>query len=207
MRHGHIGQDLVVIAAALGGFLLYASAHAQQPQEQAQPPQAPKEGEPPLGTASFTPPSSAEEAPLTAETFVVRAAIANMAEVELGKLALSRSSDPAVQAYARMMVDQHGRAQQDLKNAAAEAKIALPATVDEKHRKLAQKLASLSGADFDREYAKAMAAGHDDAVALFDAAAHAKNLPSSLQAFASRTLPVVRQHRDAAQQLYSGQAG
>jgi putative membrane protein len=192
MRHRPI-----VAAAALSGLLLSAPLSAQQP----------KEGEPPLGTASFTPPTATEEAPLSPESFVVRAAITNMAEIELGKLALSRSTDTNVQAYARKMIDEHARAQEALKKAAGEAKIAMPATVDDKHRKLQQKLAALGGRDFDQEYAKAMAAGHDDAVALFDGATHAKNMPPSLQTFASRTLPIVRQHRDAAQHLYSSHPG
>jgi putative membrane protein len=193
-------QGPLISAAALSGFLVFAPAlQAQQSQQE--------QTKPPLGTASFEPPTAMEEAPLTAETFVVRAAIANMAEIDLGKLALSRSADPGVQAYARKMIDEHGRAQKELEHAAAQAKIALPATVDEKHRKLQQELAALGGEDFDRQYAKVMAAGHDDAVALFDAAAHSKSLPPVLQTFASRTLPVVRQHRDAAQRLYSSKAG
>ena len=48
----------------------------------------------PLGTASFTPPEANAKSPvLTPQTFVTRAAVANMAEIEASQLALERSGD------------------------------------------------------------------------------------------------------------------
>ena len=38
---------------------------------------------PPLGTASFTPPPDQDKQPLSATSFVTRAAVTNMAEMEL----------------------------------------------------------------------------------------------------------------------------
>jgi putative membrane protein len=126
--------------------------------------------------------------------------------VELGQLAMKRSSDPRVQTFARTMVEQHQRSLQDLRAAAADAKVALPGSVDEKHREVVQSLKSLQGEEFDTQYAKAMAKGHDEAVALFDAAANSDKLPESLHSYAARTLPVVRSHRDAAHQLHASEA-
>ena len=161
---------------------------------------------PPLGTASFNPPPSVENEPLTANTFVIRAAIASMAEIELGQLAMKRASDPRVQTFARTMVEQHQKSLQDLRSAAAEAKVALPGTVDEKHREVVQSLKSLQGEEFDAAYSKAMAKGHDEAVALFDAAKHSSKLPESLHEYAARALPVIQAHRDAAQELHASEA-
>ena len=193
-------RSLLIAAAPLALIVQLATAAEETKQQPADP------TPPPLGTASFTPPPAVEEEPLTANTFVVRAAVANMAEVELGQLAAARSTDPKVQAFARKMVEQHGQSLQQLRAAAADAKIALPATVDEKHRELKQSLSSLQGEEFDAAYAKAMAKGHDEAVALFDAAAHASKLPESLRAYAAKALPVVRQHRDGAQELHASEA-
>jgi putative membrane protein len=161
---------------------------------------------PPLGTASFEPPPVVHEVPLTANTFAIRAALAHMTEIELGELALARSKDPRVQAFARRMASDHRKSLEQLKRIVAEAKVALPGTLDEKHRKLKESLASLQGKEFDNAYAKAMAEGHDEAVALFDAAAHSDELPNAMRQYASSTLPTVREHRNAAHELHEAQA-
>lgn len=177
---------------------LYQIGLAQQPP--AQPP--------PRGTASFEPPPSlAEDAPLTAQTFVIRAAIANMAEMELADLALSRSHDAALQGYARKMRDEHWRAQEKLRTVAADLQIALPAMVDKKHQDLKDALKRASADQFDAGYVKAIVSGHDQAVALFDAAAALKTLPQPLQRYAVEMLPIVKKHRDAAYALQSRRGG
>ena len=75
--------------------LLCQTALAQQPQQREPVDPTP----PPRGTASFEPPPSlAEDAPLTAQTFVIRAAIVNMAETDLAELALAfRRTEPMPQ--------------------------------------------------------------------------------------------------------------
>jgi putative membrane protein len=157
---------------------------------------------PPRGTSSFQPPPTlAEDAPLTAQTFVVRAGIVNIAETDLAELALRRSHDSAIQAFARKMLDQHRQSQAKLRAAAADAKVALPAMVDKKHQETKDSLTRLPDAEFDAAYVKAMVSGHDEAVALFDAAARSASLPKVLQSYAVNVLPVVREHRDAAHAL------
>ena len=157
---------------------------------------------PPRGTASFEPPQAlVEDAPLTAQTFVIRAAIANMSEAELAELALSRSHDAAIQSYARSMMDEHRRAQEKLRAVAADTKIALPAMVDKKHQDLKESLKRSEPDEFDAGYIKAIVSGHDQAVALFDAASQSKTLPQPLQRYAIEMLPVIRNHRNAAYAL------
>jgi putative membrane protein len=166
-----------------------------------QPPGQP----PPRGTASFEPPPAlAEDAPLTPQTFVVRAAIVNISETELAELALSRSQNAAIQSFARKMLDEHRRAQEKLRVVAVESKIALPGKADKKHQDVKASLKRAAADEFDAEFVKAMVAGHDDAVALFDGAARAKTLTQPLQRYAVEMLPVVRNHRDAAYALQSG---
>lgn len=161
---------------------------------------------PPRGTASFEPPPAlVEDAPLTAQTFVIRAAIVNMAQTELADLALSRSHDAGLQAYARNMRDEHWRAQEKLRAVAGDASIAMPAMLDKKHQDLKDALKRAPADEFDAGYVKAIVAGHDEAVALFDAAASSKMkaLPESFRRYASEMLPIVRKHRDAAYALQS----
>jgi putative membrane protein len=193
-----ITMRLRSILFALPVLMLCQFASAQQAPSQQSPP--------PRGTASFEPPPSlAEDAPLTAQTFVIRATIVNMAETELADLALSRSHDATLQAYARKMRDEHWRAQEKLRAVAGEAKIALPAMLDKKHQDLKDELKRAPADEFDAGYVKAIVAGHDEAVALFDAAASSKMkaLPESFRRYAAEMLPIVRSHRDAAHALQS----
>src|SRR5687767_4264229 len=139
--------------------LLCQTALAQQPQQREPVDPTP----PPRGTASFEPPPSlAEDAPLTAQTFVIRAAIVNMAETDLAELALTRSQNAAVQGFARKMRDEHRRAQEKLRTVAVDTRIALPAMVDKKHQGLADALKRGEVDKFDAGYIKAMVSGRSE---------------------------------------------
>lgn len=153
-----------------------------------------KESPPPLGTASFIPPESKKHEPLTPENFVVRAAIANLAEIQASEMALEKSGDKAVRALATRLVTDHKAAQAKLKRVAGEVKVALPGTVDEDTRKQQTQLKELVGVDFDRSYLDLMHAGHDQALELFKQASQA-NLPPSFKSYASETSKVVQAHR------------
>lgn len=87
------------------------------------------------------------------------------AEVQLAKLAADHASNPDVKAFARMMIDDHTKAGDELKQIASQ--YAIPqdeAKVDDKHQNLMDKLSKLNGADFDKEYMNAMVDDHEDAV-------------------------------------------
>jgi putative membrane protein len=186
MKHSRPWPGLVVLTALVA--LPVASQDTRSEQR--------KESPPPLGTASFTPPESKKQEPLTPENFVVRAAIANMSEIELSELALEKSADPALRKYATQIIQDHKAAQAKLKAVAAPAKIALPGTVDEAHRKQKQALAEKVGVEFDREYVSLMQTGHDEAIKLMSSAAKSQELEASLQGYANETLKTVQRHRD-----------
>lgn len=87
------------------------------------------------------------------------------AEVELGKFAEQRASSPQVKRFARMMVDDHTKAGEQLKQIAATYDIQPDTSKgSDKAQDLMDKLSKLKGADFDREYISAMVDNHSDAV-------------------------------------------
>ncbi len=102
------------------------------------------------------------------QKFVEKAAMSNMAEIELGQLAQSRAQDPEVKQFAQMMIDTHTRAQTELQQAASSSGITVPSSLDEKHQKAQQKLSNLNGAEFDREYMKLMVKSHKDTQKLLE---------------------------------------
>jgi putative membrane protein len=97
------------------------------------------------------------------QSFVEKASIANMAEIQLGQLAAERAQNPQVKQFAQTMVDDHTKAQEQLKTVASNQNIPIPSALDGKHQKLHDKLAKLQGAEFDRAYMDAMVDGHKDA--------------------------------------------
>jgi putative membrane protein len=90
-----------------------------------------------------------------------------------------------------------------LKKIAGAENLTLPQSLDAEHQALKEKLSDLKGEAFDREYAKAMAKGHDKAVALFETASQAAQLPAELKEFAAATLPTLKEHMEMAHDLRS----
>jgi len=90
--------------------------------------------------------------------------MANMAEVELGQMAATRATNPEVKSFAQMMVDQHTQANKELSPIAQQKGVPQPTELDGKHKKMADRLSKLQGAEFDRQFMKTMVDGHKDAL-------------------------------------------
>lgn len=94
--------------------------------------------------------------------FVKDIATANIAEVELGRMALDKAVNPDVKKFAQMMIDDHTKANEELTALASKDNIAVPSGLDDKHNDLRDELAKKTGADFDKDYIDAMVDGHQD---------------------------------------------
>jgi putative membrane protein len=94
------------------------------------------------------------------QEWVERAARANMAEIELGKLAEQRAENPQVKQFARMMVDEHTKALNELKEIASRDKIQMPAALDDDAQDTAKDLGEKRGMDFDKAYMERMIDDH-----------------------------------------------
>ncbi len=97
------------------------------------------------------------------QQFVQKATLANMAEIQLGQLALQHAQDSQVKQFAQMMVDDHTRALEQLRTVTSSQGLQVPSELDGKHQKLHDKLSKLQGAEFDRAYMDAMVDAHKDA--------------------------------------------
>jgi putative membrane protein len=125
--------------------------------------------------------------------FVMTAALGGMAEVELGRLAAQKGASDEVRQFGRRMVDDHTKANGELTSVASAKGMTLPTTLDPKHQAEAQKLSALAGEKFDREYVKMMLKDHKKAVDEFEREA-SRGADADLKAFASATLPTLREH-------------
>ena len=130
--------------------------------------------------------------------FAVYTADAGMLEVELGKLAQTNASSPEVKKFAQMMVDEHSKANDELKAVAQQKNITLPPTLGEKCQKKYNDLAEEKGHDFDKEYMSFMVSDHKDVIDAFEKQADNGN-DADLKTWANAKLPTLRHHLEMAQ--------
>lgn len=132
--------------------------------------------------------------------FAAKAAQGGMAEVQLGQLAAQKASNADVKAFGQQMVDDHTKANDQLKSVATKENMTLPSTLDSKDQALMTKLQGLSGADFDKTYMKAMVKDHKEDVKEFQKEAD-KGKDPQIKNFASQTLPTLQQHLTKAESV------
>ncbi len=125
--------------------------------------------------------------------FMNAAAAGNLAEVELGKMAVQKAQNADVKAFGQKMIDDHSKALDELKQLAAQKKVMLPPDVMPESKQLMDKLSKLSGADFDKEYVKAMVEDHKKDVTAFENASKTAG-DADVKEFATKTLPVLKTH-------------
>lgn len=136
--------------------------------------------------------------------FVTNASGAGLAEIEAAKLADTNAGSDKVKTFARQLVADHTKANEELKSLAAGdrgyATAESPPPADQKD---INALKMLNGAAFDKEFAKVMVADHQKAVAIFEVEVE-KGSNKDLQAFASKTLPTLKEHLKMARALNTG---
>jgi putative membrane protein len=131
-------------------------------------------------------------------TFVEKATIGGMTEIQASQLAQDKASSPAVKDFATKMVADHTKAGDQLTKIATSKDVTPPGTLDKSHKGNVDKLSEKSGADFDKAYMKAMVSDHKDTVSLFEKESKSGK-DSDLKAFASTTLPTIQGHLQMAQ--------
>ena len=132
--------------------------------------------------------------------FVKDATMGGLAQIELGKLAVQKGSSDSVKQYGQQMVDDHTKADEQLKQLATQQKVRVPDSLDSKHKSKIDKLAKLSGPDFDHAYMKEQLKLHQQDVREFQDEAQNGRDPN-VRAFASKTLPTLQQHLETAKNL------
>lgn len=133
-------------------------------------------------------------------TFVTKAAVGGLAEVKLGQLATQKAASPDVKQFGQQMVDDHGKANDELKQLAAGKGITLPTSLDKKHKQTYSHMSRLTGQNFDHAYAADMVKDHQKDVSEFEKEATSGTDPD-VKAWAAKTLPTLQEHLRMAQSL------
>ena len=131
-------------------------------------------------------------------TFANKAAQGGMAEVKLGELAKEKASSQAVKDFGQKMIDDHTKANDELKQVAARDGITLPTSIDAKDQATYDRLSKLSGAEFDKAYMRDMVSDHRTDVNEFKRESERGTNPN-LKSFAAKTLPTLEQHLNMAE--------
>lgn len=148
-----------------------------------------------LGLASAT-----AMADMDAGDFVEEATAKGIAEIEAGKLALETSQNSQVQKFAEMMIEDHTKANQKLRELAQQKnlEVADDATLMDQGKVMIMEMRDGDG--FNSHYASNQVNAHEQTIELFETA-EKELTDAELREFAKDTLPKLREHLAEAKQL------
>ena len=159
--------------------------------------------------ASATAATASGTAKLTAadRKAIMDMAMSSMAEVEMGKMAQTKSQNADVKAFGQKMVDDHGKALAEVQTLAQSKGVTLPTELDAKHKALAAKLDKANGTAFDKAYTKqGGVAAHKETLAKLQKASKAAK-DADVKGQVDKTIPVVQEHLKHAEQVAGGKMG
>src|SRR5581483_2793364 len=136
--------------------------------------------------------------------FVRQAAEGGMAEVELGKLAVDKAATQDVKQFGQRMVDDHTKANDQLKQVAENEGIKLPTVLSPTEKTEKERLSKLSGERFDQAYMTLMRKDHTKDVSEFRTESKSGHDPE-VKNFAAQTLPTLQEHLKQAESIKPAQ--
>ena len=148
-----------------------------------------------------------QDKPFDDREFMIKAASGGMAEVEIGKIGQMKASNAEVKMLAERIVKDHTKVNEELTELAREAGVKLPDRPMPEHQKAVDHFREYKGEAFDREFAEHLIKSHEKGIEMFTRASkEAKD--ARLKAFATKTLPALKEHlamaRKAESQLPKG---
>lgn len=130
----------------------------------------------------------------TTQDFVTEAAASDMFEIQSSQLA-QQKGDAAAKAFATKMIADHTKTTAALKAMVGDGKVkaSLPTAMSSSENSMLDKLKSLSGNDFNKQYKSDQVSAHKSAVSLFERYAKSGE-NAELKAWAGKTLPDLQDH-------------
>lgn len=153
------------------------------------------------GSAATADPARTGQLPSPDDKFVQDAVAGGKSEVEMGRMASEKATNPQVQEFGRRMMQDHSKANVELKRILTEQGIPEPAVTMPTTRS-GGGLENLNGPAFDRAYMKDMVKDHKNEIAEFKKEA-AKGRDPELRNYAAQALPVLEEHLQMAEQTQS----
>jgi putative membrane protein len=124
--------------------------------------------------------------------FIEQAAQSGHAEVSMGESA-AESENPAVSAFGKQMIADHGRMNDELAALAKRKGVEPPSSADLASQAKGAATAVLPGATFDEQYVSSQLDDHKETLALFQQEARSGQDPD-LKALAEKGIPIIQGH-------------
>lgn len=137
---------------------------------------------------------------ITAPDFVMKAASGGMMEVALAKMAQQKAKNPRVKNFGKMLIQDHTKANNELKGIASSKSITVPSEMMAEHKSHVDEMSKMSGAEFEKHYISMMVTDHQKDISDFKNASE-NLIDAEIKNFASKTLPVLQKHLDSAQSI------
>lgn len=133
-------------------------------------------------------------------SLLFKAAQGGVAEVQFAQLALLKSENAQVRAYAQRMIDEHTRQNAQIAQLAQQRNVALPMELAPEHLLAYIRLVLLSESKFDRTYIKDNVSYHRQVIENFTRRAQQEQ-DAELRQLAQSVLPVLNEHLTQAQEI------
>ena len=144
--------------------------------------------------------SGIQASTIAAPDFVMKAASGGMMEVALAKMAQQKAKNQRVKNFGKMLVQDHTKANNELKGIASSKSITVPSAMSAEHKSHVDSMSKMSGVDFEKHYMNMMVTDHQKDISDFKNAS--ENLTDAeIKNFAAKTLPVLQKHLDSAQAI------
>lgn len=132
--------------------------------------------------------------------FLQHAAVDGLGEVQMGRIALDKSSDAQIRQLAQRIVEDGTRTNDQLNALTRNKQVTVPPTASSDTLKETGKLQTKNGSAFDQAWSKAVVKDHQAAVKLFTQESTQTKDPD-LRQFTQATLPTLHAHLKSAQEL------
>ena len=133
------------------------------------------------------------------QEFMTKAAAGGLYEVQAGTLAQDKGRSPSVKSFGAMLIKDHTTANEELKALASSKGVTLPTAVPADKKKRLDKIAQAK--DFDKEFVDEVGVDdHKHDIKLFEKASTDAD-DAQVKAFAAKTLPTLKAHREHAEGL------
>jgi len=134
----------------------------------------------------------------TDQTFLKEAAQGGQAEVQMGRLAAQKGQSQSVRQLGQKLVQDHSKANQELKLLAAQKSVTLPTDIGTENQSALSHLKNLEGTEFDQAFIKHAVEDHQKDIQKFQTVSQ-QSADADVKAFAQKQLPVLQQHLKMAQ--------
>lgn len=132
------------------------------------------------------------------ERMLKQLAQSHLSEIALGKLAQEKAQSDEVKSFAKKILDDHTKAQDDLRQLARSKRLTLPTEADQQQQSVEKKLAGLSGEKFDRQYMQHESTrAHRETHRLLERMS-SKAEDAELKAHASKIISTIEAHQQMA---------